>query len=1068
MAHARAAEQILPDDSVSSVGSNAGSGVSWTKLTVEPSGSIIEQPMARPMPTIDEKKMDATPDDPWAEQPETDQPTTAYPAASAAAPPTQAARNLLEGVNETPAARRLRRQQERADRKGANRVRWGQVPHPGHSALNFKLPTYLRQIGSADGERSVLVLDSRDQRLQSPYQGWLLDEILVNAQAGINIHSERTSVRSPNAGYHLNIFYVRTLDGRKLILVGSMSSYSSVPAAKWDGLTGSVLSHQAFQPFRWPLMRDDSATWVDLKVKVEGSLLLHLELRGYRSDRDMTVQLNYINDALVPGLADLLFVPSIVVTVFQGWRVVAISFEVGGRLYACSDGGIVVALDHPLCHFELRLVSISSADSFGWDADRMEMRFVSAGDKLDIACSSVAAPASWLMVSRVSGPTLVRNAEWCRRHFARVEGPDQVMQLSQLAGIHAHWTAAMQANEIGDCGPRVSAVAVESHPSNLHLTCEAPLFQMEKAIVPTDALALQYHDPELERATMILPPVTGGPSAQPISKQTSSVRALVGHPGNSMPVQGLRDSPVSITQPGEAPAPASLSGSAIHVMRRSLDTRNNERMAEVTATDVHLGRLDRTALSKTPFANVAFVASMEAGSAATFVAKVADWAPSLDADAAEELLKHPLLLEQFWSLVGSVEKNFFESTAHQIGFGMCEPSGTIALSPDTARAKRAAAVQDLFKHQTKAPRRVQDAGAGDAVSSTPLLDQENAERRKWAARLEQIGKRAGSASRLWEDPQTGDGLSPAESDRLWQLVLTAGAPRTIASYVRIFEKFETWLNKEGIPVFPLTTPKVVKYMLFLDDHECGPTVLPTLRTAIKWVTSRLVIECPDLDEPSLLALQQEVITKRAQTLKEAVPIPLLVVKCLECLVTDDGVPEAARIFVWWWLCLIFASLRFDDGKHVKPQDLCMKDAGLFGLAWQTKVERKRRGTRFAVPNAGFRDPLWLVTGWDLFRRVELDRDFWVPELNSRSEFLKVPPTHSRATQWLKVLAREALDRYGGDRSKTEWASSARQILDLTVHSARVTMLDAAVHAGRSTEEIVVRQLVSLRTVVDAR
>ena len=272
-------------------------------------------------------------------------------------------------------------------------------------------------------------------------------------------------------------------------------------------------------------------------------------------------------------------------------------------------------------------------------------------------------------------------------------------------------------------------------------------------------------------------------------------------------------------------------------------------------------------------------------------------------------------------------------------------------------------------------------------------------------------------------------------------MLTAGAPRTIASYVRIFEKFETWLNKVGVPVFPLTTPKVVKYMLFLDDHECGPTVIPTLRTAIKWITSRLVIDCPDLDEPSLLALQQEVITKRAQTLKEAIPIPLLVVKCLECLVTDEDFPDAARIFCWWWLCLIFASLRFDDGKHVKPQGLCMKD------------ERKRRGTRFAVPNVGFKDPKWLVTGWNLFRRDELDRDFWVPELNSRSEFLRVPPTHSRATQWLKVLAREALDRHGGDRSDPEWGQSARQILTLTVHSARVTMLDAAVHAGRSTEEI---------------
>lgn len=163
------------------------------------------------------------------------------------------------------------------------------------------------------------------------------------------------------------------------------------------------------------------------------------------------------------------------------------------------------------------------------------------------------------------------------------------------------------------------------------------------------------------------------------------------------------------------------------------------------------------ALAKTPFANVAFVASMEAGSAATFVAKVADWAPSLEAGAADELLKHPLLLEQFWSVEKSFFK-FFESTAHQIGFGMCEPSGPHALSPDTARAKRAAAVQDLFRHQTKAPRRVQDAGAVERVSSTPLLDQENAERKKWAARLEQIGRRAGPASRLWGEPATGEGL----------------------------------------------------------------------------------------------------------------------------------------------------------------------------------------------------------------------------------------------------------------------------------------------------------------------
>jgi len=50
------------------------------------------------------------------------------------------------------------------------------------------------------------------------------------------------------------------------------------------------------------MMTDESSTWVDVKFKVEGELLLHLELRGYRSDEAMTVQVNYLNDALLRNM----------------------------------------------------------------------------------------------------------------------------------------------------------------------------------------------------------------------------------------------------------------------------------------------------------------------------------------------------------------------------------------------------------------------------------------------------------------------------------------------------------------------------------------------------------------------------------------------------------------------------------------------------------------------------------------------------------------------------------------------------------------------------------------------
>ena len=173
-------------------------------------------------------------------------------AQSVAAPATQAARDLLGSAQKQAA-----KQKAQAKRRGHRAIRWGQMP--GLDAQNFQLPTFIRQLGAGQNERSVLVIDSRDRRIQSPYQGWLLDEILLNAQSGVNVLVDRQLVRSPNKGYHLNLFYVRTMDGFKFTLVGSMTSYGTVPAARWDADTGKIMVHPAFQPFRWPMMTDESA-----------------------------------------------------------------------------------------------------------------------------------------------------------------------------------------------------------------------------------------------------------------------------------------------------------------------------------------------------------------------------------------------------------------------------------------------------------------------------------------------------------------------------------------------------------------------------------------------------------------------------------------------------------------------------------------------------------------------------------------------------------------------------------------------------------------------------------------
>ena len=455
------------------------------------------------------------------------------------------------------------------------------------------------------------------------------------------------------------------------------------------------------------------------------------------------------------------------------------------------------------------------------------------------------------------------------------------------------------------------------------------------------------------------------------------------------------------------------------------------------------------AIKGTPLANLAFVAAMEAQDSSDFIRLTLSWADSWGGSRRSVFNERLVMLEQYWSLCKVSEEAFFRSTAFQIGFGMCETAGD--QSSKKPRVDRPLALAVLTNSSARPPRRTMPGG-GEQESATPLLDRENGLKLKWASRLEQIGVRAGPHAKLLTERDQSDDLSVSEMSRLRQLVLLSGAHRTMAVHIETFEKFEKWVADRSIELYPLSVDKVLKYALSLDELGCGPSVVPALRMSIRWVTSRLDIDCPDLEDSRLGALVQRIVADRAKTLKEAVPIPIEVVGALEQLVCDVELQQPARIFIWWLLCMVFASLRFDDAIHVRPKELIMLEEGLFGVAWQTKVDRKRAGTRFMVPKVGFSDSNWLELGWEMFKEDAIpDRDFWVPELNTQGSFSETPPTYQRSVQWLKYFARTASDqRAVGPEKKHQ---DAIVISTLTAHSCRVTLLDAAVHAGRSTEEI---------------
>ena len=226
---------------------DSSSSSSWAPVDLEV--PLVQDPSLAPVPEqapLDQQPSSSQPsaqgETPLEPQPKSMPPPPPQAPAPAqnTAPVNQAARGLLDHANEPPMSRRLRRQLEQAARRGRRGVRWGQMA-PGnlaHNALNAQLPDHLSQIGGNENERSVLIVDGRDCRVQSPFQGWLLDEVLTNALAYTNIRSDRNLVRAPTSGYHFSLFMAKTLDGVKVTICASMTSYGNAPCARWDSLTG--------------------------------------------------------------------------------------------------------------------------------------------------------------------------------------------------------------------------------------------------------------------------------------------------------------------------------------------------------------------------------------------------------------------------------------------------------------------------------------------------------------------------------------------------------------------------------------------------------------------------------------------------------------------------------------------------------------------------------------------------------------------------------------------------------------------------------------------------------------
>eukprot|EP00439_Symbiodinium_sp_Y106_P045625 s3342_g5.t2 len=383
------------------------------------------------------------------------------------------------------------RHRDDARRRGGG----GQFPQAAHNPYDVRLPHFLESIAECEDDKrktSIIMVDTRDERIVSPFQAWLawlVREIMTNSSSSVNVLTERDQTGSPCGG--------------------------------WDDKTARALSHVAFQPFTWPVLRDTSPSYTDVKVYNGNEILFHWIFRGYRADTDLSVQQQFADEFFIRGVRQSRARLSVVVAAFSGWRVSVFSFELEGLGVLVRATALALALS--------RVTDRSSDDAVGNDADRVEFRYRDANNRIDLKCARTSVPATWLTVSHISGPTLIQTISRCRDQQARVEGPEQTEQFARLAAAHKGWWHDAATLDPAKVGVLVTFVA-GLDAGNFHVQAESKLFVREPEIVATRALAEMSHD---EAAVAAVPRGPPALAHSAWSAAADSANALANVPASS-------------------------------------------------------------------------------------------------------------------------------------------------------------------------------------------------------------------------------------------------------------------------------------------------------------------------------------------------------------------------------------------------------------------------------------------------------------------------------------------------------------------------------------------------------
>ena len=263
--------------------------------------------------------------------------------------------------------------------------------------------------------QSIIVIDKHDDRMVSPFQTWLASEIMASAASWINVLTKRDQVMPPNSGYHVALFGNYTLDRIKVVVAISIEATTGNTCAGWDEDTARAPSHPTFQQF-WPMLRDTSASYTDIKVYNGNEILFHWILRGFRSDTDLILFNSSLLMSSLWGMSTK-GTPSSLIAVFIRWRGLGLRLQVWWS-HVLDLWSQATLPDQGLsCGKRRRLAGVSLLRD--------------SNNRIDIKCSRTSVPGTWLTVSHICTDDQVGAGESCSSW-----GPWKTEQFPQLVAVH--------------------------------------------------------------------------------------------------------------------------------------------------------------------------------------------------------------------------------------------------------------------------------------------------------------------------------------------------------------------------------------------------------------------------------------------------------------------------------------------------------------------------------------------------------------------------------------------------------------------------------------------------------